>query len=83
MKVPAGQGTYKASLHSKFMVWHGPYSSIPMVDYVFTGSHNWSENALRFNWENMIKIEQQDIADQFRSHWDRCRGSVLKEIANI
>jgi phosphatidylserine/phosphatidylglycerophosphate/cardiolipin synthase-like enzyme len=53
-------GMYSA-MHNKFMVIDGAR--------VITGSQNWSRNAFQDNWENLVLIEDSNVAQRFAQHW--------------
>ena len=50
-------------MHHKFMV----------VDdlALFTGSYNWTRSAEHYNNENLLRIEDRDIAQKFDSEFQR------------
>ncbi len=54
------------NVHSKYWIWNGIYEgSAAPRKVVFTGSHNWTTNALRNNDETILRIEDDAIYDAF------------------
>jgi phosphatidylserine/phosphatidylglycerophosphate/cardiolipin synthase-like enzyme len=53
-------GMYSA-MHNKFMVIDGAR--------VITGSQNWSRNAFQDNWENLILVDNPDVAQKYLQQW--------------
>ncbi len=53
-------------MHHKFMIVDGVYT--------YTGSYNWTRSAERFNAENLVIIEDPELAssfiDQFETLWE-------------
>ncbi len=40
---------------------------------VITGSFNWTINASRDNYENIVAIQSKEIADQYIKEWDKLK----------
>lgn len=59
-------GTY--IVHSKYLIIDGPYAGVDRKT-VFTGSHNYSNAALRTNDETMLRIYSDPIHDQYAANF--------------
>jgi hypothetical protein len=57
------------SVHSKYLLIDGVYTGTPDRKVLWTGSHNYSENALRDNDEALLKIDDGAIFDAFAANW--------------
>ncbi len=67
------------NLHSKYWIWEGRYAgSAAARRIVFTGSHNWTGNALRSNDEVILRIEDDAVYTAFLAD----HGQLLIEAAN-
>ncbi|WP_447193547.1 phospholipase D-like domain-containing protein [Streptomyces hebeiensis] len=75
---PAGR-TANIGLHSKYLLVKGVYAGVANEKIVFTGSHNYSWQALRSNDETLLKINDDAVHDQFKADHDHlmdyCAGS--------
>ncbi len=64
-------GDYKYKLHHKFTLidtfWDG---TDDVHEFVFTGSHNLTPDALRVNDETMMRVENAWAFDRYREHYD-------------
>ena len=60
--VPVEVSTQVRHLHHKFAVIDGRY--------VVTGSFNWTENAERWNRENLLVLECPEMAQAFSAEWE-------------
>lgn len=59
-------------IHSKYLLVNSRYfGSEEPVRIVWTGSHNYTVNALRHNDETVLKIVDDGVYDAFRADWDR------------
>lgn len=57
------------SVHSKYLLIEGTYDGAPGRKLVWTGSHNYSDNALRDNDETLLKVDDAAIFDAFKANW--------------
>ncbi|MEQ4306049.1 phospholipase D-like domain-containing protein [Plantactinospora sp. B6F1] len=66
-------------VHSKYMLIEGTYAGKRDTKWVVTGSHNYSNAALRENDEALLRIQSATIHDQYRSNfWDlRAAGKLV------
>ncbi|MFE3328228.1 phospholipase D-like domain-containing protein [Streptomyces sp. NPDC059176] len=75
---PAGR-TAKIGLHSKYLLVNGTYNGAAGKKIVWTGSHNYSWQALRANDETLLKIDNAAVYDQFKANhvtlMSYCAGS--------
>ncbi|MEU1077644.1 MULTISPECIES: phospholipase D-like domain-containing protein [unclassified Streptomyces] len=75
---PAGH-TVNIGIHSKYLLVNGTYEGVANEKIVWTGSHNYSWQALRSNDETILKINDDAVYDQFKANHDRlmsyCAGS--------
>ncbi|MFD9795368.1 phosphatidylserine/phosphatidylglycerophosphate/cardiolipin synthase family protein [Streptomyces sp. NPDC059070] len=75
---PAGH-TVNIGIHSKYLLVKGTYEGVANEKVVWTGSHNYSWQALRSNDETILKINDDAVYDQFKANHDRlmayCAGS--------
>jgi phosphatidylserine/phosphatidylglycerophosphate/cardiolipin synthase-like enzyme len=65
-------GTY--IIHSKYMLIEGTYAKLKDTKWVFTGSHNYTNAALRENDEAMVRIQSAAIHDQYRANFRTARS---------
>jgi HKD family nuclease len=63
-------------VHSKYMLIEGTYAGVKDSKWVVTGSHNWSNAALRENDENFVRIQSNAIHDQYRSNFWALRAAA-------
>lgn len=63
-------------VHSKYMLIEGTYAGARDSKWVVTGSHNWTNAALRENDEAMIRINSNALHDQYRANFLLMRGTV-------
>ncbi|MFD9566719.1 phosphatidylserine/phosphatidylglycerophosphate/cardiolipin synthase family protein [Streptomyces sp. NPDC059994] len=75
---PAGH-TVNIGIHSKYLLVNGTYEGVANEKVVWTGSHNYSWQALRSNDETILKINDDAVYDQFKANHDQlmsyCAGS--------
>jgi hypothetical protein len=64
------------SVHSKYLLIEGIYSGIPGRKLIFTGSHNYSENALRDNDETLLKVDDAPIFDAFIANFSALKSAA-------
>jgi phosphatidylserine/phosphatidylglycerophosphate/cardiolipin synthase-like enzyme len=67
-------GTYE--VHSKYMLIEGTYAGKKDSKWVMTGSHNYTNAALRENDEALLRIESAAIHDQYRSNFWALRAAA-------
>ena len=67
-------GTY--IVHSKYMLIEGTYAGQKDTKWVVTGSHNYTNAALRENDEAMVRIQSAPIHDQYRSNFWALRAAA-------
>jgi hypothetical protein len=67
--IPMSYGTHKGvHTHQKTMLVSGSYAGDPAAHVVWTGSHNWSNGALKRD-EVIFKITDQAAFDQYFANW--------------
>ncbi|MET0233243.1 MAG: phospholipase D-like domain-containing protein, partial [Kibdelosporangium sp.] len=67
-------GTYE--VHSKYMLIEGTYAGKKDTKWVMTGSHNYTNAALRENDETLLRLESAAIHDQYRSNFWALRAAA-------
>jgi hypothetical protein len=68
--IPMSKGKVKGvRTHQKTLLLSGIYDGDPDARIVWTGSHNWSDGALRRD-EIIFKIEGQPTYDEYLTNWD-------------
>jgi phosphatidylserine/phosphatidylglycerophosphate/cardiolipin synthase-like enzyme len=68
--IPMSYGTHKGiHTHQKTMLVSGVYAGDPAAHIVWTGSHNWSNGALKRD-EIIFKISDQAAYDQYYANWE-------------
>ncbi|MFE9886466.1 phospholipase D-like domain-containing protein [Streptomyces scopuliridis] len=76
---PPTSGAPKIGLHSKYVLVKGTYDGVANKKIVWTGSHNYSWQALRSNDETLLKIDNAAIHDQYEADHDHlmryCAGT--------
>ncbi|MFJ6184175.1 phospholipase D-like domain-containing protein [Streptomyces sp. NPDC092295] len=76
---PPTSGAPKIGLHSKYVLVKGVYEGVANKKIVWTGSHNYSWQALRSNDETLLKIDDAVIHDQYKANHDHlmryCAGT--------
>ncbi|MFF4233165.1 phosphatidylserine/phosphatidylglycerophosphate/cardiolipin synthase family protein [Streptomyces sp. NPDC001820] len=69
----------KIGLHSKYLMVSGTYDGVAGKKLVWTGSHNYSYQALRSNDETLLKIDNVALYNQFKADHDQlmsyCAGT--------
>lgn len=60
-------------VHDKYMLINGVYAGDTSAKVVFTGSANWTNNALHYNDEFMLRIWDSGVYNAFSTHWDKVR----------
>ncbi|HWO64731.1 MAG TPA: phospholipase D-like domain-containing protein [Umezawaea sp.] len=63
-------------VHSKYMLIEGTYVDKKDSKWVMTGSHNYTNAALRENDETLLRIESAAIHDQYRSNFWALRAAA-------
>lgn len=66
-----GDGVAEHFLHNKFMIVNGIYLGDTSSKIVFTGSANWTNTALRYGNEIMLKINDPTTYAGYSSHFGR------------
>ncbi|MFI7432665.1 phosphatidylserine/phosphatidylglycerophosphate/cardiolipin synthase family protein [Micromonospora haikouensis] len=64
-------------VHSKYMLIEGTYDGQKDTKWVVTGSHNYSNAALRENDEALLRIQSATIHDQYRSNFWALRDAAV------
>ncbi len=59
------------SMHNKFLVID--------KELVLTGSYNFTKNATKFNWENLVLIKDKLIAKKYIDEWEKIRSLKAKK----
>lgn len=62
-------------VHSKYMLIEGTYAGKKDTKWVMTGSHNYTNAALRENDEALLRIQSATIHDQYRSNFWALRAA--------
>jgi phosphatidylserine/phosphatidylglycerophosphate/cardiolipin synthase-like enzyme len=60
--------------HNKYMLINGVYAGDISAKVVFTGSANWTNTALRYGNEIMLKVVDNAIYTAYVNHYDRVRA---------
>ncbi|MFG1899240.1 phospholipase D-like domain-containing protein [Micromonospora carbonacea] len=63
-------------VHSKYMLIEGTYDGQKDTKWAVTGSHNYSNAALRENDEALLRIQSATIHDQYRSNFWNLRDAA-------
>ena len=64
-------------LHSKYMLIDGHYDGQGDRKVVWTGSHNFTISALRYNDETVLKVEDDEIFEAYRGDWQHLRQRAV------
>ncbi|WP_229404869.1 phosphatidylserine/phosphatidylglycerophosphate/cardiolipin synthase family protein [Micromonospora sp. NBRC 110038] len=64
-------------VHSKYMLIEGTYDGQKDTKWAVTGSHNYSNAALRENDEALLRIQSATIHDQYRSNFWSLRDAAV------
>ncbi|MGY3517532.1 phospholipase D-like domain-containing protein [Micromonospora sp. PTRAS2] len=64
-------------VHSKYMLIEGTYDGQRDTKWAVTGSHNYSNAALRENDEALLRIQSATIHDQYRSNFWNLRAAAV------
>lgn len=73
-------GVVDKMIHDKYMLVDGSYAGDTSARVVFTGSANWTNNALHYNDEFMLRIWDNAVFASFRKHWDKVREFAKSSI---
>ncbi|MGA5102002.1 phospholipase D-like domain-containing protein [Streptomyces lavendulocolor] len=65
--------------HTKYLLIEGTYYNGPNKKIVFTGSHTYTENALRYNDEALLKYEDPAVFDAYVKNFEDQRAASLAE----
>ncbi|GAB3816823.1 phospholipase D-like domain-containing protein [Micromonospora zhanjiangensis] len=63
-------------VHSKYLLIEGTYAGQKDTKWVMTGSHNYSNAALRENDEALLRVQSAAIHDQYRSNFWALRAAA-------
>ncbi|MFD9890476.1 phosphatidylserine/phosphatidylglycerophosphate/cardiolipin synthase family protein [Amycolatopsis sp. NPDC059027] len=63
-------------VHSKYMLIEGTYAGQKDTKWVMTGSHNYTNAALRENDEALLRVESNPIHDQYRANFRTLRDAA-------
>lgn len=63
-------------VHSKYLLIEGTYVDKKDSKWVMTGSHNYTNAALRENDEALLRIESASVHDQYRSNFWALRAAA-------
>ncbi|MEO3746204.1 phospholipase D-like domain-containing protein [Plantactinospora sp. B5E13] len=66
-------------VHSKYLLIEGTYAGQRDTKWVVTGSHNYTNAALRENDEAMLRIQSATIHDQYRSNFWALRAAGVPQ----
>ncbi len=61
-------------LHSKYLLVDGAYDGDDDARIVWTGSHNYTVSALRYNDETILKVRDDELFEAFHSDWEHIRN---------
>ncbi|RGC70898.1 hypothetical protein C5N14_00155 [Micromonospora sp. MW-13] len=64
-------------VHSKYLLIEGTYDGQKDTKWVVTGSHNYSNAALRENDEALLRVQSATIHDQYRSNFWALRDAAV------
>jgi phosphatidylserine/phosphatidylglycerophosphate/cardiolipin synthase-like enzyme len=73
---PATGAQVETFVHSKYLLVQGTYTGTTGQKLVFTGSHNYTLSALRYNDEALLKIDSDVIHDQYAANFNNIWSSV-------
>lgn len=73
-------GVVDKMIHDKYMLVDGSYAGDTSARIVFTGSANWTNNALHYNDEFMLRIWDNAVFRTFLRHWDKVRAFARSSI---
>ncbi|MFB6628474.1 phosphatidylserine/phosphatidylglycerophosphate/cardiolipin synthase family protein [Streptomyces sp. NPDC056362] len=65
--------------HTKYLLIEGTYYNGPDKKIVFTGSHTYTENALRYNDEALLKYEDPAVFAAYLQNFEDQRAASLAE----
>jgi len=57
-------------VHDKVLLISGKYAGSTRK-LVWTGSHNWTGNALRYNDEAMLRIDEGAVFNAYLNQWNK------------
>lgn len=66
----------KPSLHSKYMIIDGNFAGTS-GKWIFTGSHNYDRDSLRDNDENLMRLNNATIYDQYAANIERLKQEAV------
>jgi phosphatidylserine/phosphatidylglycerophosphate/cardiolipin synthase-like enzyme len=73
---PAEHGT---NIHSKYLLIDSDFKTDGKVEhhrYVYTGSHNYTNGALKSNDETMLRIDNAEVFDAYMANWGVIRAQI-------
>ena len=77
--VPCPGSSALIQVHSKYLLIDAPYGTDAPRQWrrlVWTGSHNYTGNALRRNDETLLRIEDGPVFDAFGADWELIRDRI-------
>ncbi|MBC5775540.1 hypothetical protein H8S95_15790 [Pontibacter sp. KCTC 32443] len=60
----------KANIHSKFILIEGNWQGNPNTKILITGSHNFTQNALRNNNETMLLLKNHELFNNYINYFE-------------
>lgn len=63
----------RVTIHSKYLLIEGTYNGNANKKLLWTGSHNYTEGALRGNDETLLKINDRGIYEAYMDNWRHIR----------
>lgn len=71
----------KASIHSKLLLVSSKYGdNAEFKELVFTGSHNFTKDALSENDETLLKIDDSRVYNQYLDYWLYMKNQIKDSI---
>jgi len=67
------------NLHSKYLAVNDLNDRDSDRKFVLTGSHNYTNPALRYNDETLLRIEDDDVYDEYATNFEELKGSALTQ----
>lgn len=77
--IPCPGSSAIIQVHSKYLLIDAPYGTEAPRAWrrlVWTGSHNYTGNALRKNDETLLKVEDDAVFDAFAEDWELMRDRI-------
>ncbi len=73
-------GKFDAYIHTKYILINGNYAGNPKSKYVFTGSHNFTKNGLRYNNEAILRIKDDRVHKVYACHFMAMKDIAYKKL---